>query len=120
MLLTFIILQRTDKLISIQSRANNDPLAGRSIKTHFDVFTGIRQQLGLCSHCLLLLYFGGRGVGGYVRLLVHCSCCTLQFCNHLAEKGGAGCFTTIVLLLTCNLYMFCVSSLRCHGLVCSV
>ena len=37
MLLTFIILQRTDKLISIKSRATNGPLAGRSIVIHFDV-----------------------------------------------------------------------------------
>ena len=35
-------------------------------------------------------------------MLGPCSCCILQFNNHLAEEGGAGCFTTIVLLLSCD------------------
>ena len=34
---------------------------------------------------------------------------------HLAEEERAGCFTLILLWIT----VFCFSSLRCHGLVCS-
>ena len=42
--------------------------------------------------------------------------CRFWFRNHLAEEERVGCFTLIVLWLS----VFCVSSSRCLGLVCSL
>ena len=68
----------------------------------------------LFIHCLSLLSLG---VFVYWYLVLWCGAwCPIYSNNHLAEEEIAGRFTLIVLYLS----VFCVSSLWCHELVCSL